>query len=164
MTDNLKALTARYTGWPVILDSNLLLLRWCGALDVRLLKTFKRVSDFDITDIYLLEEVLSRFGAIETTPHVLTEVSNLANALPSWKRAAWAKSLIEQISPIKEIWESASIILQDHSLAQFGLTDAAIGRLAKTHMVVTIDWRLSNFLVANGLAAINFRSIRMAFQ
>jgi hypothetical protein len=160
MSINAKALTAAYSGWPVILDSNLLLLRWCGALDTSLLKTFKRLQGFAIDDIQVLGEVLSTLGAIKTTPHVLTEVSNLANALPSWKKFAWASHLAEQIGLVEEHWEPASDILQDRSLRVFGLTDAALGRLAGTHLILSVDWPLCNHLAAHGLAAINFHSLR----
>ena len=160
MSSNARALTAAYSGWPVILDSNLLLLRWCGALDISLLKTFKRLQGFALDDIQVLGEVLSTLGAIKTTPHVLTEVSNLANALPSWKKFAWANHLVEQIGMVEEHWEPASDILQDRSLGVFGLTDAALGKLAGTHLILSVDWPLCNHLAARGLAAINFHSLR----
>jgi hypothetical protein len=160
MISNASALTAAYAGWPVILDSNLLLLRWCGALDISLLKTFKRLQAFELSDIQILGETLSTLGAVKTTPHVLTEVSNLANALPSWKKLAWANHLVEQISLVEEHWEPATEILQDRSLAIFGLTDAALGRLARTHVILSVDWPLCNHLAARGLPAINFHSLR----
>jgi hypothetical protein len=162
MISNASALTTAYSGWPVILDSNLLLLRWCGALDISLLKTFKRLQAFELNDIQTLGEILSLLGAVKTTPHVLTEVSNLANALPSWKKLAWANHLAEQICLVEEYWEPASVVLHDRSLGVFGLTDAALGRLARNHVILSVDWPLCNFLAAQGLAAINFHSLRQA--
>jgi len=159
MTGNSTALTASYSGWPVIIDSNLLLLRLCGMLDISLLKTFKRLQGFEIGHIQILGEALSALGAIKTTPHVLTEVSNLAKSLPSWKKLAWTNHFGEQTSLIEERWEPASEILEDRALGVFGLTDAALGKLARTHVVLSVDWPLCNFLATRGLAAINFRSL-----
>jgi hypothetical protein len=162
MTGNARAVTAPYSGWPVILDSNLLLLRWCGTLDISLLKTFKRLQGFEISDIYALGEILLTLGTIKTTPHVLTEVSNLANALPSWRKLAWTNHFAAQVNLVEEQWEPASEILQDRSLGVFGLTDAALGRLARTHVILSLDWPLCNLLTERGLAAINFHSVRQA--
>src|SRR5208283_1027804 len=148
MTGNVSALTAAYSGWPVVLDSNLLLLRWCGTLDISLLTTFKRLQGFEISDVQALEQILSTLGVVKTTPHVLTEVSNLANALPSWKGLAWTSHLTEQICLLEEQWEPATEILKDRSLGVFGLTDAAIGRLARTHVILSVDWPLCNHLAA----------------
>jgi hypothetical protein len=156
MSSNSKALMAAYAGWPVILDSNLLLLRWCGLIDVSLLKTFKRLQGFDLNDIQVLGEVLSALGDLKTTPHVLTEVSNLANSLSSWRKPAWTNFLASQVNLIEEQWEPATRILQDAALALFGLTDAAIARLARTHVILSVDWPLCNYLATRGLAAINF--------
>lgn len=162
MIGNARALTAAYSGCPVILDSNLLLLHWCGVLDISLLKTFKRLQGFEVFDIQVLEEVLSTLGTVKTTPHVLTEVSNLANSLPSWKKLAWTNLLATQVGVIEEHWEPASEIFQDLVLAVFGLTDAALGRLARSHVILSMDWPLCNHLASRGLAAINFHSLRQA--
>jgi hypothetical protein len=41
-----------------------------------------------------------------------------------------------------------------------GLTDAALGELATTHVVLTIDFPLSNSLEVRGLNVINFMHLR----
>lgn len=164
MMSNSKTLLAGYARWPVLLDSNLLLLRWCASLDVGLLKTFKRLQGFTAEDVVILGEVLDGLGAIKTTPHVLTEISNLANALPSWKKLAWANHLAQQIEVVEESWEPAKEILEDRGLAVFGLTDAALSRFAQNHLILSIDWPLCNFLTSRGLAAVNFHLLRQHIQ
>jgi hypothetical protein len=163
MTSNTKALIASFSGWPVILDSNLLLLRWCASLDLALLKTFKRLQGFQPNDLVILGEVMATLGPVKTTPHVLTEVSNLANALPAWKKQAWTNHMSGQIALVEECWEPASQILEDRSMAVFGLTDAALGRLARTHVILSADWPLCNQLSARGLSSINFQALRLSF-
>lgn len=162
MIANANALTAAYSGWPVLLDSNLLLLRWCGTFDITLLKTFKRLQGFQLNDIQVLGDALSMLGPVKTTPHVLTEVSNLTNALPSWKKLAWTNHFVSKVGLVDEIWEPAAEILDDLALGVFGLTDAALGRLARTHVILSADWPLCNFLTSRGLAAINFHALRQS--
>jgi hypothetical protein len=149
-----------FLGWPVVLDSNLLLLHWCASFDPSLIRTFKRLNAFDSRDIYSLRETLSALGELRTTPHVLTEVSNLANALPSWRKPAWSLHVSGGIVLIPEFHEPATTIMSDPGSAEFGLTDAALARLAADHVVLTIDWRLASMLNSRGLAGINFKHLR----
>lgn len=151
-----------YQGWPVVLDSNLLLLYWCSGFDPTLVRTFKRLNAFEPNDLYILAEALVAFGELQTTPHVLTEVSNLANSLPSWKKPAWSLHISDGIKLIPEFYEPASMIMADPESSEFGLTDAALTRLAVNHVILTIDWRLASMLRARELAGINFKHLRMS--
>jgi hypothetical protein len=149
-----------FLGWPVVLDSNLLLLYWCSSFDPALIRTFKRLNAFDPRDIFILGETLAALGELRTTPHVLTEVSNLANALPSWRKPAWSLHISTGIALIPEFHEPASTIMADSGSIEFGLTDAALTRLASDHAILTIDWRLASMLHSRGLAGINFKHLR----
>lgn len=156
---NHPALTP-FLGWPVVLDSNLLLLHWCSSFDPSLIRTFKRLNAFNSNDIFILGETLAALGELRTTPHVLTEVSNLANALPSWRKPAWSLHISEGVALIPEFHEPASTIMTDPGSAEFGLTDAALTRLAADHVILTIDWPLASILNYRGLAGINFKHLR----
>jgi len=125
-----------------------------------LIGTFKRLSAFDPSDVFILDETLAARGELRTTPHVLTEVSNLANALPSWKKPAWGLHISGSISLIPEFHEPASVIMADPGSVTFGLTDAALARLATDHVILTIDWRLASMLDSRGLTGINFKRLR----
>lgn len=160
MKQEIHPLIQPYLGHPVILDSNLLLLHWCADFDPLLVKSFKRLNEFQPVDLYILEELLHVLGELRTTPHVLTEVSNLANALPAWRKAAWANHVQRGVTLIPEFHEPATVILSDPIWAEFGLTDAAMSRLASDHLIVTIDWRLASSLQARGFAALNFKHLR----
>jgi hypothetical protein len=149
-----------FLGWPVVLDSNLLLLYWCASFDPSLIRTFKRLNAFVSSDTFILNETLSALGELRTTPHVLTEVSNLANALPSWRKPAWGIHISDSIALIPEFHEPASTILADPGSVEFGLTDAALTRLAVDQVILTIDWRLASMLNSRGLAGINFKHLR----
>jgi hypothetical protein len=65
----------------LLLDSNLLLLWITARYDMRLLATFKRVKMSTQTDAFLLTWIIDQFKSVVTTTHVVTDVSNLGNAL-----------------------------------------------------------------------------------
>ncbi len=149
-----------FLGWPVVLDSNLLLLHLCASFDPLLIKTFKRLNVFHPSDTFILNQTLTALGELRTTPHVLTEVSNLANALPSWRKPAWSLHISKGIELIPEFHEPASVIMADTGASEFGLTDAALARLAANHVILTIDWPLASLLNSRGLAGVNFKHLR----
>jgi hypothetical protein len=156
-------LLSSFTGRPAILDSNLLLLDWCAGFDDTLIRSFKRLSSFERLDAVLLSEVMKLFPSVWTTPHILTEVSNLTTSLPSWRKDDWCRFYSEKVRLLPEIYAPSSEIVSDLSAIRFGLTDTALVRLAATHVVLTIDWPLSNLLESRKLLVINFTHLREAF-
>jgi hypothetical protein len=148
-----------HVGKPVILDANILLFLWCASFEPELVHTFKRLNSFEVEDIELLRETLGVFSVIRTTPHVLAEVSNLANSLPSWRKRDWAVHFSRQIEVISEEWIPAQSITQN-PLIILGLTDAGLACLASTHVILTIDFPLSNSLESRGLNVVNFTHLR----
>jgi len=159
MTLSEHPLLKPYAGKPAILDSNLLLFSWCSSFNPYLVSSFKRLNSFQSEDIELLSETLKVFSALKTTPHVLTEVSNLANALPGWIKEDWSQYFTKQIQLISEEWTPAATIATGDFM-WLGLTDAALARLASTHVILTLDFPLSNSLESQGLNVINFTHLR----
>ncbi len=159
MKRTVNPLLRRYRGKPVILDANVLLLYWCASFDSGLVSTFKRLNSFSGEDIELLRRTLKFFPAISTTPHVLTEVSNLANSLPQWRKEDWASHFARQVSVVEEKWISAKTIVQTPAIF-LGLTDAALCALASTHVILTIDFPLSNYLESRKLNVVNLNHLR----
>jgi hypothetical protein len=148
-----------YRGKPVILDSNVLLLYWCASFDSRLVSAFKRLNSFSREDIELLHRTLQFFPNISSTPHVLTEVSNLANSLPQWRKDEWAGHFARQVDVVEERWISAKTIAQTSAIF-LGLTDAVLCELASTYVILTIDFPLSNYLESRKLNVLNFNHLR----
>ena len=157
-------LLASHSGKPAILDANLLILDWCMKFDTSLVRTFKRLNSFEVGDFQLLSETLKVFRSFWTTPHVLTEVSNLTNSLPYWTKESWYKFFARQINLIPEIYSPASEIASDSVAIRFGITDAALARLSATHVVLTIEWPLTNLLESRKLPVINFNHLRKAVR
>ena len=152
-------LIKRYRGKPAILDTNLLLLLWCADFDLELLDSFKRLNTYSMKDLKLLRDVLKNFPILRTTPHVLTEVSNLANSLPSWRKEQWAEYFGGKLEMIPEEWIPAKSIASEPSFF-LGLTDAGLALLASSHVILTMDFPLSNYLETKRLNVINFNHLR----
>ena len=143
----------------LLLDANLLLLLLIGTFDARLITSFKRVSAFNTGDLQLLT-VFSGAYQIVTTPHVLTEVSNLANALPQKTRTAWFRHFALFASRFEEIHMPMVRLAESPVLINFGLTDAAISTLDQDVALITEDGRLRSYLAQTGMKTYNLKEIR----
>jgi hypothetical protein len=152
-------LLRRFIGKPAILDTNILLFYWCSDFDLELIGTFKRINSFVAQDVALLKRTLSLFSALRTTPHVLTEVSNLANALPKWQKEAWSEFFAKHIEVLSEEWIPATEISHEPAFS-LGLTDAGLYKLASDNVIMTIDFPLSNYLESKQLNVVNFTHLR----
>jgi rRNA-processing protein FCF1 len=160
-----EELFSRHIGKCIALDSNLLLVLVSGSLDVRLFKSFKRVSEYTIEDYQLLVRLLQAFTVLIATPHVLTEVSNLANSLPESYRYEWHATLAaivgsDKASVVQERWRPAAELVERPEFLPFGLTDTALTDLSSEALVVTEDYRLSGFLRDRGIPVLNFCDLR----
>ncbi len=149
-----------YLGRFAILDTNVLLLHLLCEFDFSLLASCKLLNMFDEEDYLLLSGILKLFPNCCTTPHVLTEVSNLSNRLESWKKSEWSKLFSKRIQIMPERFEDSARIASDASAMRFGLTDAALASLANSHLVITVDWPLTGFLESRHLAVLNLRHLK----
>jgi hypothetical protein len=165
-----QTLFSRFRGKSVLLDSNLLLVLLAGSIHPGLFRRFKRVSDYTIDDYSLLVRLLSSFSVLLTTPHILTEVSNLANSLPEWYKPDWHEKFTllvasEQRAPgLRERWVPATELSRMPEFSAFGITDAAVTNLASEALVVTADYRLSGVLRSQGIPVLNFGDLRKLQQ
>lgn len=158
---------SRHLRKQILLDSNLLLVLVTGIFDTRLLGKFKRVAGYTGEDHTLLVQTVSRFGTLLTTPHLLTEVGNLANnSFPECVRADWSIAFAGFLqaagvrSVVEERWiEGASLALRQE-FPRFGITDAAVSACACDALVLTQDYRLSGWLRSVGVDVLNFQDLR----
>src|SRR5207253_286961 len=121
---------------------------------------FKRTQTFDEQDYDILVDLLANFGSIHTTPHVLTEVSNLSRSLPIRKIEDFAPSFIQSIHNLPEHHAVATEVVLHNTFPRFGLSDAYLAVLASEYLLLTDDLRLSNWIAANGVEVINFNHLR----
>ncbi len=112
-----EELFSRHVGKNIALDSNLLLVLIAGSLGFQLFKSFKRVSDYTMEDYELLIRLLRSFTVLITTPHVLTEVSNLANSLRESYKYEWYTYFAALVGSeknigVREQWTPAAELAQ----------------------------------------------------
>jgi hypothetical protein len=74
----------------------------------------------------------------------------------------WAEHFSKHIEVIPEHWIPASTIAKSDFMA-LGLTDAALAELATTHVILTLDFPLSNWLESRKLNVINFTHLRSSW-
>lgn len=162
MTSSDEDVLARYSRRGILIDTNILLLLLIGLFDRRLIGQFKRTRIFATEDFDLLCRILSRFERRVTTPHILTEVSNLAGQLPDAHRSACFKMLSRLIGQMPEHYLASSEIATVGVFERFGLTDCGIEQVAVgAYLVLTDDFKLASHLQTIGVDVINFNHIRL---
>ncbi|MDP9487570.1 MAG: hypothetical protein M3Q49_17595 [Actinomycetota bacterium] len=155
-------LVGRYRTAGVLVDTNLLLLYFVGAYDPALVARFKRTADrFAPEDFDTLVVFLERFERFVTTPHVLTEVSNLMGQLSGTARAECFALFARTISSMHEYRAPAITLSTNAAFGTFGITDTAIMDASPgTYLVLTDDLPLYAYLSNQGVDVLNFNNIR----
>lgn len=149
-------------GASVLVDANLLLVWVVGTVDRTLIARFKRTRAYNADDFDLLVEVIASFRDIVVTPHVLTEVSNLAGHLVAEQRDAAFGVLAQLATSVTELGEPSAAVVTDPRFIRLGLTDAAVARVAQRGVtVLTADLDLYLALAATRVGAINFNHLRV---
>jgi rRNA-processing protein FCF1 len=143
-----------------ILDANLVVLVISARVGFGRLATFGRLRLFVESDVDLLERLLRDYREIATTSYVLAETSNLGNKLSGAVRDEWYAALANFAVITPEVHVATSVVGELPEVARFGITDAALRKLAETHMVITLEHRLSGYLQSLNLNAINFNHAR----
>ncbi len=147
----------------MIVDTNVLLLFLVGSLDLKLIAKHKRVNQFTVEDFRLLNQLLRQFGAILTTPNVLTEVTNLAMQIGGNAKEKLVTQLagLLQKGAFEEHVAESKEVSKVEEFRRLGLTDAGIIHLTKKEWtVLTDDLNLYLALQVRGLKAINFHHLR----
>ncbi len=152
-----ELLLTRYRGKRVLLDANLLLLYLIGSFQRERVELFKRTEGFSLAEFDLLVVLLREFSTLVTTPHILTEVSNLANSLPGNIKQPWYSFFASQVAQYLEVYTPASELCSESCFNPFGIADASVQSIAADTLVLTDDFRLSGYFSNVGISTINFR-------
>jgi hypothetical protein len=156
-----RGLLAKHAGRGVLVDTNLLLLLFVGSVKRTRIETFKRTSAFTVADYDLLVRFVSHCGRLVTTPHVLTQVSDLAD-LSGKELDAVRVVFRTAVELADECYDVARTVVADPIFMRLGLTDAAITRVcSRGILVLTADVALHLELQRRGLDAINFNHLGM---
>ena len=156
------SLISQYRRRGVLVDTNLLLLLYIGGYDRRQVELFKRTADrFVSVDFDTLTSVLDQFDTVVTTPHILTEVSNLMGQLSGRVRDGCFDLLARSISNLREHRTAGAALAGDDAFIRLGITDTSILEAAiENYLVLTDDFTLFNYLGGRGLDVLNFNNIR----
>ncbi len=158
LLDETSKLVSRST---VLMDTNLQILNIIGNINPEWIPRHKRTSTFTTADFDLLSRLSSRAKAQVTTPHVLTEISNLiAHGLKQNKRQLFLE-LAKQLELLPEQFIDAGTLSKHPAFLDLGLTDAGIIQLEIPDLVVvTTDLDLCTELTIHQIENINFNHLR----
>jgi hypothetical protein len=145
----------------LLLDTNLLILLVIGLTDSTQIERFKRTRAYTRTDYELLRDFVNGYGALVTTPNVLTETSNLAGQLAEPLRGRVLAVLAGFISGAEERYYASRALTEERVYLQLGLTDTAVKRAAGERVsILTDDLPLYGRLASEGAEVFNFHHLR----
>lgn len=145
----------------LLLDTNLLLLYFMGLYNKTQITKFKRTKIFVVEDFYTLLTLRQKFDKLLTTPHILTEVSNLAGHLTGQLKDGYFKLFAKEIQTFDEKYLSSKDVAQKSEFTKFGLTDIGISLIAQEGcLVLTVDAPLFQYLSTRNIEVLNFNHIR----
>jgi len=157
---DLEDLIQRHRQHGLLIDANLLVLYMIGTVNKSRITKFKRTEKYTARDFEALRSILAQFARVITTPHILTEVSNLARPLGK-EQAAFSRAFSRWIDAADERFEASREIARQPLFARLGLTDAAVASATRKEMLVlTDDLDLYLALARAGADCINFSHIR----
>ncbi len=164
MIDFLESLVSKHCKSGVLIDSNLLLLLLVGTFDRKLVERVKRLNKYNTRDLDLLRRFCGLFQRILTTPHILTEVSNLIQNSDDRRLSAFLQYLAQQFGVLVEQYRTSADIVQHSLFISFGLADSALAMESdEGALVITDDFALCAALQNRGRDAINFNHLRQAY-
>ena len=161
--DTLKDLIIRYREKGILVDTNILLLYFVGQVDPNIISRFNRTEQFTIEDYTVLCNLLKYFQKIVSTPNILTEISNLSQQIRDPARSKLFDNFSNQIHVIEEHYIKSKVAANNDNFEKFGLTDIVIIELvAGRFLLLTDDFKLSQYLLKKTIDVINFNHIRVA--
>lgn len=147
----------------LLLDTNLLLLYLVGGKNPKLLEGARRLNSYTEEDFDLLVEFIdvNGFTQLVSTPHILTEASNLIGIERDSLKTLGREAIKEYVQHCNEITHNACTLVDEPQFSRLGLTDIAI-RLASglPVFVLTADLPLYLHLAEEGVEVVNFNHIR----
>lgn len=143
----IEELAVRHRETGVVVDAGLLVLWIAGSVDRSLIARHKRLATYNLEHYDALCFIMSRFSRLLTTPHVLTEASNLARQTSQPARDQLLEALAQVVAAAGEcrkVWEKhtpAQVLCQRPDYVVLGIADTALIDVAREcgALVVTDD-------------------------
>ncbi|MGA2329921.1 MAG: hypothetical protein ABSH05_27055 [Bryobacteraceae bacterium] len=154
-------LVRKHASRGVLIDANLLIVLLIGRQDRSAVSRFPHSKEYTAAEFDVLDRFVRRFRRIITTPHILTEVSNLSGKLRGDDLTLFRAMLAQEICQYEERQRAAQEVVQSPYFAKLGLTDAGIERIARDGLLVlTDDLALAGALEKVRIDVLNFNRIR----
>lgn len=164
MIDEIAEFYKKYRHKGILIDTNILILWVVGTVNRERISRFNRTKVFTPKDYDQLLQVFDYFSKIVTTPHILTEVSNLIDKLGEPERSTALQILakaMQNSDKMQEEYQESSQIMQNEKFSDFGLTDCGILEICQgRYLVLTDDLKLASYLYSQNVDNINFNHIR----
>ncbi len=158
--DYLLHLIGKYKKKGVFVDSEILILYIVGSKNPNLIRKTPRTTKFDENDFILVSKFIDFFDTQITSPHILTEVSDLLGESNDFQFI-----LKTYINIAEEVFSSSKKVAESDSFLKFGLADSAIIEISNnSHLIFTADNRFYGYLSNMGIDAVNFDLLKSAFK
>lgn len=156
MNEYLLPLIKKYKQKGLLIDTNIFLLYLVGSIKPSLLSKFSSKNLFLENDIDKLSKFIAYFDVKITTPHILTEVSNLIR-----RDTDLRETLRVDIEMLSEIFLESRKLIKHTAFNTFGLTDTAIINNPKdSFRVATDDMPLFQYLINSQIDVVSLDQIR----
>jgi len=135
-----------------LIDTNALLLLIVGLIDIRQIKTHKRLSIYGKEDFYKLISIIPEIKKLIILPNVWTEVDNLLNNFQGRLKNAYVMKITELMKKSKEKYIESIKATEEYAFFDLGITDSLILSYAeKCDLLITSDSKLSDYAIAKGV-------------
>jgi len=110
-----------------------------------------------------MEDFVKKFNKVIITPHVLAELSNLANDMPQGRCRDFLKQCAQQLERFNEVTIEKDLIIRQAQFPEFGVTDMGIviacEQQYREFLPVIQDDGLRQHLEDKGIDYVNFWSV-----
>jgi len=148
----------------LLLDTNLMVVLLLGLVNKRFIGTKKAAAKYNIKDFYFLQKISEKFDKRVTTPHILTEVSNIASLTKTRDNRAFmlvSQAIAESYFEIHHTFKE--LTGYDH-YSKLGLTDTGIVKLVEenNYYVMTNDLPLANIIRSLGKECLYYDELKIS--
>lgn len=160
---NFEYFIKEYRNSGLLIDANLLIVLLVGNTDEGFITKVKATKEYTKKDYQLLTEIVKHFKIV-TTPHILTEASNLCTKEERYYKEKIYQSLSDTIIDLIEIQTPSGEATKTPVFLKFGLTDSVIFKLAQEGFIVlTEDFNLYSYLIGHDCTAANMNHFRTGY-
>lgn len=150
----------------VLLDTGPLLLLLVGKYDRGYIQHYLKLKSQSRDTFQKLDDFVKKFNNVIITPHILAELSNLANDMPEKRCREFLKQCVQQLERFNEVTIEKDLIIKQAQFPEFGVADTGIvvacEQQYREFLPVIQDADLRQHLEDKGIDYVNFWSVVLA--